>query len=509
MISSLLLTLAIFAYYSEISKGEFVKLVQKTKSTLTSSPSNSPTLAPVSLIQLSPTIVVTMSVSRIIKGTRAPAPAKKLNALTSAPVPIGTIKFKRDVHKSIFFEQKLKNGVDPSSMSSMEIPSTAQSAILTPLSPSTNTPPSTKISLLSEIQTTRKPSAKPSSRSIPTLKPSLRPSVNVSSKRSAGPSISPSSTSQITQPAFGPSIRPSLVISSIQSRSPSSASTVTQPINRSVKPSPSVSLNPKPTYAPSAASPTTKPSAIPSLKPSKSSLVSASAKPSAVPLAKPSKSPPVSASAKPSAVPSAKPSKSPPVSASAKPSVPVLVPNTRAPSLSPAPASPTSNFAYHEGGQVLSGTVHLYNIYLGRFDSANTSALVNYFAQHIGSTDWFQILSAFRQQNTNAAQNATFAGSAVIQPTAVGLSINDSYIQNALSNLFRTGALPLESNGIYTVMFRGDFKYPGWNSPYESKSFCSFHTTFTVGSVAVKLAVVGDPTTSSPVNSYCLAYQYR
>ncbi len=158
---------------------------------------------------------------------------------------------------------------------------------------------------------------------------------------------------------------------------------------------------------------------------------------------------------------------------------------------------------------MLSGTVHLYNIYLGRFDSANTSALVNYFAQHIGSTDWFQILSAFRQQNTNAAQNATFAGSAVIQPTAVGLSINDSYIQNALRNLFRTGALPLESNGIYTLMFRGDFKYPGWNSPYESKSFCSFHTTFTVGSVTVKLAVVGDPTTSSPVNSYCLAYQYR
>ena len=441
--TSLLLTLAIFAYYSEISKGEFVKLVQKTKSTLTSSPSNSPTLAPVSLIQLSPTIVVTMSVSRIIKGTRAPAPAKILNALTSAPVPIGTIKLKRDVHKSIFFEQKLKNGVDPSSMSSMEIPSTAQSAILTPLSPSThtNTPPSTKMSLLREMQNIRKPSAKPSS---------------------------------------------------IQFRSPSSSSTVTQPINPSTKPSyskPSVSPNPKPTFAPSAASPTAKPSAIPSLKPSKSSLVSASAKPSALP--------------------SLKPSKSPPVSASAKPSVPVLVPNTRAPSLSPAPASPTSNFAYHGGGQVLSGTVHLYNIYLGRFDSANTSALVNYFAQHIGSTDWFQILSAFRQQNTNAAQNATFAGSAVIQPTAVGLSINDSYIQNALSNLFRTGALPLESNGIYTVMFRGDFKYPGWNSPYESKSFCSFHTTFTVGSVAVKLAVVGDPTTSSPVNSYCLAYQYR
>ena len=442
--TSLLLTLAIFAYYSEISKGEFVKLVQKTKSTLTSSPSNSPTLAPVSLIQLSPTIVVTMSVSRIIRGTRAPAPVK-LNALTSAPVPIGTIKLKRDVHKSIFLEQKLKNGVNPLSMSSMEIPSTAQSAILTPLSPSThtNTPPSTKMSLLREMQNIRKPSAKPSS---------------------------------------------------IQFRSPSSSSTVTQPINPSTKPSyskPSLSPNPKPTFAPSAASPTAKPSAIPSLKPSKS--------------------PPVSASAKPSAVPSAKPSKSPPVSASAKPSVPVLVPNTRAPSLSPVPATPTSNnsFAYHGGGQVLSGTVHLYNIYLGRFDSANTSALVNYFAQHIGSTDWFKILSAFRQQNTNAAQNATFAGSAVIQPTAVGLSVNDSYIQNALSNLFRTGALPLESNGIYTVMFRGDFKYPGWNSPYESKSFCSFHTTFTVGSVTVKLAVVGDPTTSSPVNSYCLAYQYR
>ena len=166
--------------------------------------------------------------------------------------------------------------------------------------------------------------------------------------------------------------------------------------------------------------------------------------------------------------------------------------------------------SYHEGGQVLTGTVHLYNIYMGRFDNANTSALVNYFAQHIGSTDWFQILSSFSQEDTRVAQNATFAGSAVVQPTAVGLSVNDSYIEQVVGSLIRTGALPLDSNGIYTVIFRGDFKYPGWNNPsYSSQSFCSFHSTFTYGSVTVKLAVVGDPTTSSPVNSYCLAYQYR
>lgn len=161
----------------------------------------------------------------------------------------------------------------------------------------------------------------------------------------------------------------------------------------------------------------------------------------------------------------------------------------------------------------MNGTVNLYNIYMGRFDSANTSILVNYFSQNIGSTDWFQILSSFSHQsgsqNIVAAQNATFAGSVVLHPTAVAMSVNDTYIQRALSRLFREGSLPLDSNGIYTVMFRGDFKYPGWNNPYASQSFCSFHTTFTVDSVIVKLAVVGDPTSAIPVNTNCLAYQYR
>ena len=132
------------------------------------------------------------------------------------------------------------------------------------------------------------------------------------------------------------------------------------------------------------------------------------------------------------------------------------------PSMSPARLpSFNENFQYHDGGNIMNGTVNLYNIYFGYFpkyyflnSSEQTQSLVDYFSANIGCSSWFKTLTTYYQINEDGSKtyfstSVQFKRSVPYQSSAIGKTIADyAVIQNIIVSLINARRLPVDVNGI-------------------------------------------------------------
>ena len=144
--------------------------------------------------------------------------------------------------------------------------------------------------------------------------------------------------------------------------------------------------------------------------------------------------------------------------------------------------------------------------------SENTTSLLDYFGQHIGSTTWYGVLSAFyeieKSTKIYASNNATWIKSVHYMPDGRGLNLSDSDVQGILASYIASGTLPADPNGAYIVMFRGDSNYDGWNQPDNPDGFCGYHSSVNIGKVNIHYDIIGNPATSSPINYGCVGYGF-
>jgi len=164
----------------------------------------------------------------------------------------------------------------------------------------------------------------------------------------------------------------------------------------------------------------------------------------------------------------------------------------------------------------MAGNINIYNIYFGLFGS-NTMDLLDYFAAYVGTSTWYSVLSTYShvvngvKTSIPPSGKAVFKGRYMYKPNGVKLTITDTDIFNALAFNFnsKTNPLPIDSDGgIYCIMFRGDFTYAGWNDPTYAYGYCGYHTVLSFPGGSVKVAVVGDPSTSTPQNNGCIGYGF-
>eukprot|EP01037_Dinobryon_pediforme_P020099 gene20099-20641_t len=103
--------------------------------------------------------------------------------------------------------------------------------------------------------------------------------------------------------------------------------------------------------------------------------------------------------------------------------------------------------------------------------------------------------------NIAAAYNCTFQGRATYNPNAKGITIKEIDVLNAVTNNIANGNLNKgvpDPNGIYTVIFRGDFSWEkdsgefDWNTGSKTAD-CGYHTVYPYNNVILKIAVVGTP----------------
>lgn len=198
------------------------------------------------------------------------------------------------------------------------------------------------------------------------------------------------------------------------------------------------------------------------------------------------------------------------VRANSKTAKPTVVAPTPTPSIEPSfePTFEPSHFDitdandihYHGTAPIMTGAVNLYNIYFGNFSSPSsntTKYLMDYLAANIGGTDWFNIKTAYYQINSDGTQTfesnqAKFIKRVEVQKTVQNGTLSDTDVITTIISLFNSRALPVDENGIYNVIFRGDYHYPGFLTQW-----CGYHYAFYLSTgQLIKFLAVGDSSTA-------------
>ena len=180
-------------------------------------------------------------------------------------------------------------------------------------------------------------------------------------------------------------------------------------------------------------------------------------------------------------------------------------------SFSPSISPTFQPMSYHNNQSVLTGPLNNYNLFIGDYSDPTgnqTEHLLNYFSSHIGGSSWLNILSKYYQIENHVKtpiSNSFIFKKAVKQPWQGSNNIivnSEYYFISAILTALNSGALPLDTNAMYSIFFRGDVQLsiPGKRWLHD---FCGFHFAFTLNHVPkpIIVTVVGDPSVSTDPNA--------
>ena len=159
-----------------------------------------------------------------------------------------------------------------------------------------------------------------------------------------------------------------------------------------------------------------------------------------------------------------------------------------------------ADISYHHGNVLgdSDGPIPLSNVFIGKF-STSTISLMNYFADNIGNTSWFDILHSYYDFNFYGQQNFVYTQTTVKQYISLippSQQLTDLDIQTLLYNAFNSNLLVRDTTSVYTVMFPGYYNVTV-NGTSWLKDWCSYHGSFAFGETQIlKYSVVGDPSSA-------------
>ena len=157
----------------------------------------------------------------------------------------------------------------------------------------------------------------------------------------------------------------------------------------------------------------------------------------------------------------------------------------------------------------MTGTINLYNIYYGKYDKVNpdTNTIVNDFSANIGNSSWYKIVSENYFQ-INADNSTTYAAKNIslvksVNSINAGLTagskpvlLTNKDFTDLIVSYFNINKLPIDTNGIYAIIFRGDFTV-NLDGQYWLTDWCGYHGTFVLNDGrTIKYLVVGDINTA-------------
>jgi hypothetical protein len=173
-------------------------------------------------------------------------------------------------------------------------------------------------------------------------------------------------------------------------------------------------------------------------------------------------------------------------------------------------ASPTKlyDLLYAPDRRVMTGTPNIYNIYYGNFSSPyeqKFTSLIDYFAQNLGNSSWWNMNTVYYQiiggVKTHCSNSLRWVKSINLRSNYISEAVTESDIQNDLQDAIDNGLLPLDENGIYSVMFAGSLSVTANGQKWGS--WRGYHNSFWYRNTGklLKYQLVGDPSTSTVVGS--------
>lgn len=158
------------------------------------------------------------------------------------------------------------------------------------------------------------------------------------------------------------------------------------------------------------------------------------------------------------------------------------------------------------------GTVKLFNIYVGDFTSSplqrKTVSVVDHFSAYFGQSDVYNVMSSYYQvingTKTYVTAALQYVKSYNAMPSAKGIFMDQGIVVAIILDAIKSNSVPLDINGIYAVIFRGDFQFSGFLSVW-----CGYHGTLPLvttngESFRINYFAIGDPETALDGNGiYC------
>jgi hypothetical protein len=157
----------------------------------------------------------------------------------------------------------------------------------------------------------------------------------------------------------------------------------------------------------------------------------------------------------------------------------------------------------------MTATPNAYNIYYGNFSSTYGQtfiSLVDYFTQNLGGSSWWNMNTAYYQiidgVQTFCPNSLQWVKSINLRSNYSTQALTESDIINDLTAAISAGLLPVDENGIYSVMFAGSLSV---TVNGRQKNWCGFHSAFYYANTVLKYQLVGDPSSSTIFPNRCAA----
>jgi len=148
-----------------------------------------------------------------------------------------------------------------------------------------------------------------------------------------------------------------------------------------------------------------------------------------------------------------------------------------------------NNGIFFHGGPVMLGTVHIYYIWYGNWAGNSADVVLTDLAQSIGGSPYYNINTTYNNGAGVALSNSvTYAGSTT-DSYSQGTALTDSQIRTVVSTAITSGALPVDTSGVYFVLTSADVTA----SSGFCTQYCGWHTHATIAGVDIKYSFVGNP----------------
>ncbi|MDP9121956.1 MAG: EXORDIUM family protein [Acidobacteriota bacterium] len=143
---------------------------------------------------------------------------------------------------------------------------------------------------------------------------------------------------------------------------------------------------------------------------------------------------------------------------------------------------------FYHGGPVMLGTNHVYYIWYGNWGGNSAINILQDLANTMGGTPYWNIETTYTQSGGGRVSNSLRFGGSSFDSYSQGSAVDDNGIANIVANALNTGALPLDSTGVYLVLTSADVnETTGFCTQY-----CGWHTAGTFGTTDVKYGFIGN-----------------
>ena len=173
--------------------------------------------------------------------------------------------------------------------------------------------------------------------------------------------------------------------------------------------------------------------------------------------------------------------------ASATVAVTVSAATTTTPPASKTPIQ-TNGIQYH-GGPVMGTGANLYYIWYGNWAGSTTPSILTKFAQGIGGSPYFHILSTYTDNTGARVSDSVNLQGQTNDSYSQGKVLTDQGVGQVVASAISSGRLPQDPNGIYMVMGAADVN----ESSGLCTSYCAWHAHTTIGGNNVRFGFIGNP----------------